>query len=83
MVPGISPGTIPLFMEGNEMEELLEIYGGEVPEEIADLYDEVLNLYHKKANGPLDLQTSCLVAVLATRLMPSTKPTKKTEKAAV
>jgi len=65
------------------MEELLEIYGGELPEEVADLYDEVLNLYHKKANGSLDLQISCLVAVLATRLMPPTKPTKKTEKAAV
>ena len=65
------------------MEELLEIYGGELPEEVADLYDEVLNLYHKKANGSLDLQIGCLVAVLATRLMPPTKPTKKTEKAAV
>ena len=63
------------------MEELLEIYGGELPEDVTDLYNEVLNLFHKKANGPLDLQISCLVAVLATRLTPSTKPTKKTEKA--
>ena len=62
------------------MEELLEIYGGELPEEVADLYDEVLNLYHKKANGPLDLQGSCLIAVLAMRLMPPTKPTKLTKK---
>jgi len=62
------------------MEELLEIYGGEVPEEVVDLHDEVLNLYHKKANGPLTLQVNCLVAVLATRLVPPTKPTKKTEK---
>ena len=66
------------------MEELLEIYGGELPSEIEELYENVLTLYHKKANGPLDLQISCLIAVLAPLLAPSsTKTTKKTGKAAV
>ena len=63
------------------MEELAEIYGGEVPEEVVDLHDEVRSFYHKKANGPLDLQVSCLVAVLAAKMTPPVKPTKKTEKA--
>jgi len=71
-------------MEGNEMEELLEIYGGELPDEIAELYENVLNIYHKKANGQLDLQISCLIAALAPILAPPPiKPTKKTEKASV
>ena len=66
------------------MEELLEIYGGELPSEIEELYENVLTLYHKKANGPLELQISCLIAILAPILIPpSTKPTKKTEKASV
>ena len=66
------------------MEELLEIYGGELPDEITELYEKVLSVYHKKANGPLDLQISCLIAVLATVLVPpQTRPTKKTEKASV
>ena len=63
------------------MDDLLEIYGGEVPEDVADLHGEVTALYHKKANGPLDLQVSCLVAVLAAKVSPPIKPTKKTEKA--
>ena len=65
------------------MEELAEIYGGEVPEEVAELHDEVRTLYHKKANGPLSLQIACLVAALADEHAPapSTKATKKTEKA--
>lgn len=63
------------------MDDLLEIYGGEVPEDVAELHGEVTALYHKKANGPLDLQVSCLVAVLATKLVPPpAKSTKKTEK---
>lgn len=63
------------------MEELAEIYGGEVPEEVAELHDEVRTLYHKKANGPLDLQINCLIAVVAKRLVPPpAKPAKKTEK---
>ena len=66
------------------MEELLEIYGGELPDEIAELYERVLNIYHKKANGQLDLQISCLIAALAPTLVPPpTKPTKKTERAVV
>lgn len=66
------------------MEELLEIYGGELPDEIATLYERVLGIYHKKANGQLDLQMSCLIAALAPILAPPpTKPTKKTEKVAV
>ena len=63
------------------MDDLLEIYGGEVPEDVAELHSEVTEFFHKKANGPLDLQVSCLVSVLATKLLPPpTKPTKKTEK---
>ena len=64
------------------MEDLTEIYGGEVPEHIVDLYEKVLNIYHKKANGPLTLQIACLVAVLADEYVPAppTKATKKTEK---
>ena len=63
------------------MEELAEIYGGEVPEEVAELHDEVRAFYHKKANGPLDLQINCLIAVIAKRLAsPPAKPAKKPEK---
>lgn len=63
------------------MEELAEIYGGEVPEQVAELHDEVRAFYHKRANGPLDLQVSCLIAVLAEKLVPApTKPARKTEK---
>jgi len=64
------------------MEDLLEIYGGEVPEHIVEFYEKVLTIYHKKANGPLTLQIACLVAVLANEyvIAPSTKATKKTEK---
>ncbi len=66
------------------MEELLEIYGGELPSEIAELYESVLRIYHKKANGQLDLQISCLIAAIAPILVPPpAKPTKKTEKASV
>jgi len=68
------------------MEELAEIYGGEIPENIVELYDKVLTLYHKKANGQLDLQLACLVAVLADELTPPVKPiktVKKTERAVV
>ena len=65
------------------MDDLIEIYGGDVPENIVDLYEKVLNIYHKKANGPLSLQIACLVAALADERAPapSTKATKKTEKA--
>ena len=64
------------------MDDLTEIYGGEVPENVVALYDKVLNIYHKKANGPLTLQVACLVAVLADEYVPAppTKTTKKTEK---
>ena len=63
------------------MEELAEIYGGEVPEQEAVLHDEVRAFYHKRPNGPLDLQGSCLIAVLAEKLVPApTKPARKTEK---
>ena len=62
------------------MEELLEIYGGEVPEHIVELYDKVLNLFHKKASGPLSLQVSCLVAILADKSATPVKSVKKTEK---
>ena len=64
------------------MEDLIEIYGGEVPEHIADLYEKVLTIYHKKANGPLTLQIACLVAVLADDHVSASpaKTTKKTEK---
>ncbi len=65
------------------MDDLLEIFGGEVPEKIADLHNEVRSMYHKKANGPLALQMSCLIAVLADKLPAPTKPTKKAEKATV
>ena len=68
------------------MEELAEIYGGEVPEEGVDLHDEVRSFYHKKANGPLDLQINCLIAVVAGTLLPppaKPKPTKKSERAVV
>jgi len=62
------------------MDELLEIFGGEVPEHIIDLHDKVLNLFHKKTNGPLSLEVACLIAVLADEFLSPTKPTKKTEK---
>ena len=62
-------------------EELLEIFGGELPENIEELYDEVLAVYHKKANGQLDLQIGCLIAVLADKVGQHTKPAKKIEKA--
>ena len=65
------------------MDDLLESFGGEVPEEVAELHDKVRSLYHKKANGPLSLQLCCLIAVLAENSPSPTKPTKKAEKATV
>jgi len=86
MVLGLLSWHHATFLRRGKMEELLEIYSGEVPENIAELYDKVLNLFHKKANGQLDLQVACLVAVLADELTPPTKPAKpvkKTERAVV
>ena len=45
-------------------EDLRIVLGSEIPQELDDILDKVVRLYHKRTNGPIGFDTVCLLATL-------------------
>ena len=45
-------------------EDLRIVLGAEIPQELDDILDKVVRLYHKRTNGPIGFDTVCLLATL-------------------
>ena len=45
-------------------EDLRAALGTDIPEELNEILDRVVRLYHKRTNGPIGFDTACLLATL-------------------
>tara|TARA_R110000824_G_scaffold105149_2_gene248974 strand:+ start:140 stop:349 length:210 start_codon:yes stop_codon:yes gene_type:complete len=45
-------------------EDLRIVLGKDIPEELDEILDRVVRLYHKRTNGPISFDTACLLTTL-------------------